>query len=72
MIILVVTMNTKLKLTMALALTAVALMSVAAVTTPIQEASAQDTTFEFKQKQENACSGFASCSNSGSIDFSAP
>lgn len=72
MIILAVNMNTKIKLTMALALAAVALMSVAAVTTLIQEVSAQDTTFEFKQKQENTCSGFAGCSNSGSITFSPP
>ena len=56
-------MNTKTKLTMTLALAAVALMSVVAITTPIQEVSAQDTSFEFDEEQTNECSGSATCSN---------
>jgi hypothetical protein len=48
---------------------AVAMLSAAVVVLPIQEASAQDTSFTFKQRQSNRCSGSASCSNSGSITF---
>ena len=50
-------------------LAAVAMLSAAVVVVPIQQASAQDTNFSFKQKQKNACSGFSGCSNSGSIIF---
>ena len=50
-------------------LAAFAMLSAALVVIPIQEASAQDTTFEFKQKQSNKCSGFSGCSNTGTITF---
>ncbi len=50
-------------------LAAFALLSAALVVVPIQEASAQDTNFTFKQRQKNACSGFAGCSNTGTITF---
>ena len=51
-------------------LAAVAMLSAAViVVVPIQQASAQDSSFSFKQKQTNKCSGFAGCSNSGSINF---
>ena len=42
-------------------LAAVAMLSagVAAVPTTIQQASAQDTNFDFEQEQENRCSGSA-------------
>ena len=49
-------------------LAAVAMLSAAAVVVPIQQASAQDTEFEFEQKQSNKCS-FAYCSNSATITF---
>ena len=62
-------MNTKTKLTMTLALAAVALISVVAITTPIQEVSAQDTSFEFDQELTNECSGSASCSNSATQEL---
>jgi hypothetical protein len=42
----------------------------AVVVVPIQQASAQDTSFSFRQRQSNECSGFAGCSNSGTITFS--
>jgi len=45
------------------------MLSAAVVVVPIQQASAQDTNFSFKQKQKNACSGFSGCSNSGTITF---
>jgi hypothetical protein len=48
---------------------AVAMLSAAVVVIPIQQASAQDTEFEFEQKQSNRCSGFAGCSNFGEIIF---
>ena len=38
----------------------------------VQEASAQDTTFTFKQKQSNECNGFAGCRNSVTITFGGP
>ena len=41
----------------------------AVVVVPMQQASAQDTDFSFKQRQSNECSGFAGCSNLGSIIF---
>jgi hypothetical protein len=50
-------------------LAAVAMLSAAVVVVPIQQASAQDTEFEFEQKQSNKCSGFAGCSNSATITF---
>ena len=50
---------------------AVAMLSagLAVVPTTIQQASAQDTEFEFEQDQDNKCSGAAECSNDGTIDF---
>jgi hypothetical protein len=36
----------------------------------MQQASAQDTDFDFEQDQSNACSGSAFCSNEGIITFS--
>ena len=57
-------MKITIKLTMALGLAAVALMSVVAVSVPVQEASAQDsadTTIGLEQKQKNSCSGWATC-----------
>jgi uncharacterized protein HemX len=48
-------------------LAAVAMLSAAVVVVPVQQASAQDTEFEFEQKQSNECSGFAECINSGTI-----
>jgi uncharacterized protein HemX len=50
-------------------LAAVAMLSAAVVVVPIQQASAQDTTFKFQQKQSNKCSGFSGCTNSGTIIF---
>ena len=50
-------------------LAAVAMLSAAVVVVPIQQASAQDTNFTFKQRQKNACSGFAGCTNTGTIIF---
>ena len=42
-----------------------AILSAGLVAAPlsIQEASAQDTDFNFKQDQENKCSGSSTCSN---------
>ena len=62
-------MKITIKLTMALGLAAVALMSVVAVSVPIQEASAQDsadTTIGLEQKQKQNCSGWATCTETGS------
>jgi hypothetical protein len=56
-------------LLMVAVLAAVAMLSAAVVVVPIQQASAQDSSFSFEQKQTNKCSGFAGCSNSGSIIF---
>ena len=56
-------------LVMVAALAAIAMMAAVVVVLPIQQASAQDTSFTFKQRQKNACSGFSGCSNSGSITF---
>jgi hypothetical protein len=50
-------------------LAAVAMLSVAVVVVPLQQASAQDTNFTFKQYQKNKCSGFAGYSNTGTITF---
>ena len=56
-------------LVMVAVLAAVAMLSAAVVVVPIQQASAQDTDFNVKQKQSNKCSGFAGCSNTGTITF---
>jgi histidinol dehydrogenase len=56
-------------LLMVAVLAAVAMLSVAVVVVPLQQASAQDTNFTFKQYQKNKCSGFAGCSNTGTITF---
>ena len=54
-------------LAMVAVLAAVAMLSAAAVIVPIQQASAQDTSFSFRQRQSNECSGTAGCSNTGAI-----
>ena len=51
---------------------AVVSMLSAAVVLPIQQASAQDTDFDFEQDEENKCSGAAECSNEGTITFGGP
>jgi hypothetical protein len=56
-------------LLMVAVLAAVAMLSVAVVVVPLQEASAQNTNFKFSQRQTNRCSGFAGCSNNGTIVF---
>ena len=48
---------------------AVVILSAAVIVVPIQQATAQDTSFSFKQRQSNECSGSAGCSNTGSIIF---
>ena len=50
-------------------LTAVAILSAepAVVPTTVQQASVQDTNFDFEQDQENRCSGFAECFNQGCL-----
>ena len=53
-------------------LAAVAMLSAAVVVVPIQQASAQDTNFSFKQRQYNGCSFAAECSNTGTITFLPP
>ena len=53
-------------------LAAVAMLSAAVVVVPMQQASAQDTSFTFKQNQKNKCSGFSGCSNLGTITFGLP
>jgi hypothetical protein len=51
---------------------AVAMLSagLAVLPTTMQQASAQDTDFDFEQDQSNRCSGYALCSNEGIITFS--
>jgi hypothetical protein len=51
---------------------AIAMLSagLAVLPTTMQQASAQDTDFDFEQDQSNACSGSAFCSNEGIITFS--
>jgi hypothetical protein len=44
----------------------------AAAVLPIQQASVQDTDFSFEQDQSNECSGYAYCSNTGTITFALP
>jgi hypothetical protein len=51
---------------------AIVILSAAVIVVPIQQASAQDTDFSFDQRQSNECSGFAGCSNLGSIIFGTP
>jgi hypothetical protein len=48
---------------------AVAMLSAAVVVLPMQQASAQDTDFNFEQDQSNECSGSSECSNEGTIIF---
>ena len=59
-------------LVMIAALAAIAMMAAVAVVVPIQQASAQDTSFSFRQRQSNACSGTAGCTNTGTITFTLP
>ena len=56
-------------LVMVAVLAAVAMLSAAVVVVPIQQASAQDTDFNFEQRQSNECSGAAECTNEGTIEF---
>jgi hypothetical protein len=42
----------------------------AVLPTTVQQASAQDTDFDFEQDQSNECSGYAYCSNTATITFS--
>ena len=53
---------------------AVAMLSagLAVLPTTMQQASAQDTDFDFEQDQSNRCSGYAYCSNFGEIIFGFP
>jgi hypothetical protein len=53
---------------------AVAMLSagLAVLPTTMQQASAQDTDFDFEQDQSNRCSGNAYCSNFGEIIFGFP
>ena len=53
-------------------LAAVAMLSVAVVVVPLQQASAQGTNFRFNQEQSNRCSGSSTCSNTGTITFTPP
>jgi hypothetical protein len=50
---------------------AVAMLSagLAVLLTTMQQASVQDTDFDFQQDQSNRCSGSAFCSNTGTITF---
>ena len=58
-------------LLMAGIMAAVAMLSagLAVVPATMQQASAQDTDFDFEQDQSNKCSGNAYCSNYGEINF---
>jgi hypothetical protein len=56
-------------LVMVAVLAAVAMLSAAVVVLPIQQASAQDTSFRFSQRQSNECSGISRCTNMGTITF---
>ena len=56
-------------LVMVAAIAAIAMMAAVVVVLPIQQASAQDTNFTFKQFQKNKCSGSAGCSNAATITF---
>jgi len=46
------------------------MLSATVVVLPMQQASAQDTNFSFKQRQYNGCSFAAECGNAGTIIFS--
>ena len=59
-------------LLMVAVLAAVAMLSVAVVIVPLQQASAQDTTYKFNQRQSNRCSGSSGCTNTGTITFGTP
>ena len=61
-------------LLMAGIMAAVAMLSagLAVVPATMQQASAQDTDFDFEQDQSNKCSGNAYCSNYGEINFGIP
>ena len=56
---------------------AVAMLSAGLSLISVQQASANlvqdgdggDTSFSFEQKQSNKCSGFAGCTNTGTITF---
>lgn len=54
-------------LVMVAVLAAVAMLSAVVVALPMQQASAQDTSFSVRQRHSNECSGAASCSNTGTI-----
>ncbi|MDQ3868281.1 MAG: hypothetical protein M3250_01835 [Thermoproteota archaeon] len=54
-------------LVMVAVLAAVAMLSAAVVVLPLQQASAQDTSFSVRQRQSNECSGSAGCSNMGTL-----
>jgi hypothetical protein len=56
-------------LLMVAVLAAVAMLSVAVVIVPLQQASAQGTSYRFNQEQSNRCSGSSSCTNMGTITF---
>ncbi len=60
-----------LKLVMIAVLAEIAMFSAAVVVLPMQQASAQDTSFSFKQYQSNSCS-VALCSNSRSTTLLFP
>jgi hypothetical protein len=65
-------------LVMVAAVAAVAMLSAGLSLIRVQQASALleedgdggDTSFSFEQDQSNRCSGFAGCSNTGTITFS--
>ena len=65
-------MNYKSRLLMVGIVAAVVSMLSAAAVLPVQQASAQDTDFDFEQDQKNKCSGAAECSNEGTIRFGGP
>jgi hypothetical protein len=53
-------------------LVAVAILSAGLITVPIQQTNAQSTSFTFSQNQDNRCSGFTGCGNTGTITFARP
>ena len=58
-------------LVMVAVLADIAMMAAAVIVlVPIQQASALDTNFTFKQRQYKGCSGAAECTNSGTTTFS--
>ncbi len=67
-------MNNNSTLLMVAAIAAVAMLSAGflLVPTTMQQASAQNTDFNFEEDQENGCSGSAECSNDGTITFGSP